>query len=90
LSLSPETRRRLLAESHALSARISVAGPDLSEGAIEHIRQALRHHPLLKVRLNGDDRSANDDLAARLAAAVPCELVRRIGKIAILYREPSE
>ncbi len=90
MPLDGRQRRALASQGNRIKATIALRTDDLSESVVQHLRSALLKHPLLKVRLAGDDRAARDRFAAELAARVPCELVRRIGRVALLYRQPSD
>jgi len=89
VALSGKARRALLAQAHGLKARITLRAAELSDAAIEHVRAALTVQPLLKVRIQTDDRSECDAAARALAERLGCELVRRIGRVVVLYR-PEE
>lgn len=86
MSLSGSQRRQLLARSHDLKARIHVGQAGRSEGAVQLLREALAAADLVKVRLEVDSREEADTIAADLARLVPCELVKRVGFVAILFR----
>lgn len=87
--LSARDRRELLERSHGLKARLAVGRAGVAEAVVAQVRQAFAHHDLLKVRLQADDRGEADRLAAELAEAVPCTLIRRVGRVALLYRPPQ-
>lgn len=83
--LDPRTRRELSAQGHHLKAQITVPAGQPSEAIVDHVRQALRRHPLVKVRIPAVDRNTCQATAAALAEQVPCELVQRVGRVALLY-----
>ena len=86
LALTPQKRRALLAEWHRLKPVATLAANELSEGALAHVRAAFANRELVKLRVNADSAAACDTLAQELARRVPCELVRRVGRILLLYR----
>lgn len=83
-------RRALLSRGHTLKAHLFVGRSGLSDPLLAQVRQAFTHVDLLKVRLDADSTDQADALAADLAARVPCHLIRRIGRIALLYHPGSE
>ncbi len=87
MPLDPAIRRSLAAQANRLKATLTVAA-DLSPAAIAHVRQALAAGGLVKVRINTAHSAECDAIARQFAAEVPCELIKRIGYVAILYREP--
>lgn len=87
--LTPKDRKTLLARSHALKPAVTCAADRLSPAVVDQVRAAFPNSGLLKVRISADDAATCDAAAASLAAEVPCEIVRRVGRIVILFR-PSE
>jgi RNA-binding protein len=86
MPLTSQERRDLLAASHATQALVTVSADNLTEAAIAQVRACFAHHELVKARIHADTADECDAAAAELAARVPCELVKRIGRIALLYR----
>lgn len=87
MGLSAQERRALLAASHRLRAAVTLAADDVSEAAVAHVRAAFSTRTLLKVRIAADSAAGCDAAAAELARRVPCQVVRRIGRVVLLYRE---
>lgn len=90
MALDAHQRRTLLAQSHALKPLLTVPAGDLSDGVVDHVRAAFAHRALLKLRVAADNAPACDAVAAALVTRVPCDLVRRIGHVIVLYRPPEE
>jgi RNA-binding protein len=86
MPLSPKERQALLAESHPLKAVATLSADAMTDAAIEHVRAAFVGRELLKVRIPADSGDECDAAAADLARRVPCELVKRVGRVAVLYR----
>lgn len=82
-------RRALRARANRLKARLIVGRRRLSEPLLEEVRGELGREELIKVRLDEDDADEADRLAGELADRVPCHLVGRIGRVALLYRRPG-
>lgn len=89
MALSAKQRRSLLAESHPLKPLMAVGAEGLSETSVEHLRQCFTGRELIKVRVQADDGPACDALAAEIVQRVPCELVRRVGRVLVLYHPPG-
>lgn len=89
MALSSQERRRLLAASHHVQTVVTIAGGPLAPATLSHVRTALRSHDLIKVRIGTEDRREFADTARALAEQVPCELVKAIGRVAILYAAPA-
>ncbi|MBU0637804.1 MAG: YhbY family RNA-binding protein [Planctomycetes bacterium] len=89
MSLSSKQRRELAAQAHHLKARVTVSADGLSAATIAHVRTAFTRQPLLKLRIQADSAAESEATARQLAAAIPCELVQRVGRVVVLYR-PAE
>jgi RNA-binding protein len=82
-----QLRRALLGRGHQLKARLSVGRQGLTDGFLAQVRLSFANADLLKIRIDCDDRDEAALLASGLAEAVPCHLVQRVGRVALLYRE---
>ncbi len=89
MPLSSAQRRALAAAANRLKASVTVSADALGDAVVGHVRAVLATRALVKVRIRADDGAACDAAAAELAARVPCELVQRVGRVAVLYRPPS-
>ena len=87
--LTPKDRKILLARSHALKPAVTCAADRLSPAVVDQVRAAFPDGGLLKVRITAAAAAPCDAAAARLAAGVPCEVVRRVGRVVVLYRSPE-
>ena len=88
MPLTAKQRRSLLAASHSLKPLMTIGADGLSEASLGHIRQCFSGRELIKVRVQADDGPTCDALAADLVQRVPCELVRRVGRVLVLYQPP--
>ena len=86
--LTSAEKRELKARGNRLDARVTLSERDLSDTAIDHVRRAFGHGDLLKVRVNTRDREICAVVVTKLAERVPCEIVQRVGRVALLYRTP--
>lgn len=91
MALPAADRRRLLAQSHQLAPVATIKDGPPPESVLAHLRTCFATRELLKVRVHADDAVACDRVAAALTGGVPCELVRRVGHVLVLYRAaPAE
>jgi RNA-binding protein len=88
--LSSRDRAHLRSLAHHLQPVIRLGAEGPSSGVVEATSTALEEHELIKVRFGsgyvGDRRNA----ARELAEATRADLVQVIGRVAVLYRPPSE
>lgn len=83
-------RRELLKRGHGLKAYLAVGRGGLTDAFLRQVRATFVNSDLLKVRLEADTADESDLLAEQLAGQVPCHLVQRVGRIALIYRKPPE
>ena len=90
MSLTKTQVRHLRGLGHTLKPVVMIGGGGLSDGVIGELNQSLEHHELLKVRVSAEDREERDTLIEQMCKAVSCNLVQRIGHIALVYRPAQE
>ncbi len=86
MALTGGERRKLAAAGNRLAATLTIAADNLTDAVVNHVRTALADRELLKVRIHTDTAEECDVAAAELANRVPCDLVQRVGRVALLYR----
>lgn len=79
-------RRRLAGLGHRLKAKVMVGRGGVTDAVVEEIRRALTHTDLLKVRIDASTPAETDALAGDVASRVPCHLIQRVGRVALLYK----
>jgi RNA-binding protein len=79
-------RRALVARGQRLKAQFTVGRQGLGEPFVAGVRDAFRNTDLLKVRVDADSAEETMGVATELAGRVPCHLVQRVGRVALLYR----
>ncbi len=89
MPMNPKERRQLMACANRLPVVATIAAADVSDAAIQHVRDYLGQHELAKVRINTPDRDDFRQAAETLAARIPCELVGRIGRVVVLHIPPE-
>lgn len=85
MELTRAQRRFLSAEAHRLDPVVMVGKEGPTDGVIEAVSEALRHHELIKVRFQAY-KDVRREIAAGLAEETDSVLVGVIGHVAILYR----
>jgi RNA-binding protein len=84
--LSARQRTRLSAIAQGRSCLASVGRAGASEAFVSKLGELLGRHELVKIKLAGDDSDSRAALAGDLAERTGCEVVRIVGKVAILYK----
>ncbi|MGM0593642.1 MAG: ribosome assembly RNA-binding protein YhbY [Pseudomonadota bacterium] len=90
MSLTEPQKRHLRRLAHKLKPVIIIGNAGFSEGVANELETTLEHHELIKVRVNAADREERNALIETICGTAACELVQRIGHIAILYRAAKE
>src|SRR2546427_6911803 len=88
--LSPARRRELKARAHALDPVVLIGGAGLSPAVLAEIDRGLKSHDLIKVRVNGADRSGREAILEEICRRTEAQAVQHIGKILVLFRENPE
>lgn len=83
-------RRELRSRAQRLKARLVVGRKGITEPFLAEVRGELARLELVKIRIDEDDADEADRLAAELAERVPCHLIQRIGRVALLFRQRME
>ncbi|KAF0102055.1 MAG: hypothetical protein FD187_206 [bacterium] len=86
LQLTPEQRKFLKAQAHALKPVVMIGSQGLTDAVIQEAGRALAAHELIKIRVLGDDRDAREAYLSGLCAALNASPVLHIGKLLLLYR----
>lgn len=91
IELTPEQRRALRAKAHPLHPVVTIAGNGLSEAVLKELDRSLKAHELIKVKLQGIERDAQEALQTEMCNRLDCAPVQHIGNILVLWREkPAE
>lgn len=72
-----------------MKADVTVAARSIDDAVIEHVRQHLAQNELAKIRIRAERREMCAEVADELARRVPCEIVTRVGRVVLLYREKA-
>lgn|SRR5690554_5949833 len=88
--LSGKQRRHLRGLAHSLSPIVHIGKEGLSSGSIASIREALKAHELIKIRVLESAPQAKAELAPLIAERTGAHLVGVVGHLIILYRMHDE
>ena len=89
--LSGKQRAALRRRGQKLPVIVTVGQAGVTAGVGDALEQALFDHELVKIRIDTDDRDEYRRAVDRLVADHQAELVGKIGRTALLYRErPQE
>lgn len=84
--LTPEQRKFLKAQAHALKPVVMIGVQGLTEAVIQETGRALAAHELIKIRVLGDDREARETYLEHLCKALDAAPVQHIGKLLLIYK----
>ena len=85
--LTSAQRRALRARAHHLQPVVMIGDGGLTPEVEREIDANLKAHELIKIRVQGDDRTARDTLVDRICEATGAKAVQQIGKILVIYRQ---
>ena len=85
--LAPSRRRELKARAHALDPVVLIGAAGLSPAILSEIDRSLKSHELIKVRVNGADRTEREAVLEETCRRTGSQPVQHIGKILVLFRE---
>ena len=86
MKLTEAQKRHLRGRGHRLKPCIQVGSAGVTPAVIAELKDALRHHELLKVKIRAAGREERDAAVAALTEQGKAVLVSRIGNVAVLYR----
>jgi RNA-binding protein len=90
MALTPKQRRQLAATGHRLKPSIVLGEQDVTDAVTEHVRRAFDSAELVKIRVSTKDRDVCAAVVSQIVRRVPCEVVQRVGRVALLYRKTHE
>jgi len=89
VTLTEKQLRFLRGKAHGLRPVVMLGHKGLTDNVVAETLQALRDHELIKIRVRATDRAQREALLAALVERSACQLVTRIGHVAVLYRAAS-
>ncbi len=85
--LNAKLTKRFRQIAHHLDSIVTVGGQGLTDNVAIEVNRALTDHELIKVRISLASRDDRARLGEALAARCDANIVQKIGKIIVLYRE---
>jgi len=86
IQLTIAERKVHRAEAHHLDPVVMIGNDGLTAGVKKEIDAALNAHGLIKVRVQGDDRVAREEMYQSLADELGAAPIQHIGKLLVLWR----
>ena len=90
LNLTPIQRRFLRAQAHGLRPIVMIGQSGLTDAVKNEILSSLRHHELMKIKVDSDDREARNQILDNICNELVAAPVQQIGKILVVYRPAVE
>lgn len=90
LELTPAERRDLRARAHHLSPVVIIAANGLTPAVAAEIHRSLQAHELIKVKVQGTERTQREELMVQLCQELGAAPVQHIGNILIIWRKRIE
>ncbi len=88
--LNNAQKRILKARAQKLDPILKIGHGGVSEAFLKSLDEALRQHELVKVKFT-DHKEEKKALVPQMVEASRCELIMRVGNVAVLYRKkPSD
>lgn len=88
--LTGKQKRYLRSQAHHLDPIFQVGKGGVNDHLIKHIGEAIEFRELIKVSVLNNCSEDSDDVARELAEKSGAELVQRIGRTIILYKESKD
>jgi RNA-binding protein len=86
IQLTIAERKVHRAEAHHLDPVVMIGNDGLTANVKKEIDAALNAHGLIKVRVQGDDRVAREEMYQSLANDLGAAPIQHIGKLLVLWR----
>lgn len=88
--MDTSTRQNLRTKAHHLKPVILLGAKGLTQAVVDETNIALLAHELIKVKINGAEKSDRQTIAADLCQQLNAELIQMIGHVAVLYRKNKD
>ncbi|WP_133127586.1 ribosome assembly RNA-binding protein YhbY [Legionella nagasakiensis] len=85
--MNTSLKQLLKAKAHHLKPVILIGTKGLTPAVLDETNSALLAHELIKIKINGTEKSDRQMIAAEICKQLQANLVQLIGNIAIIYRE---
>ncbi len=88
--MNSSLKQQLKADAHHLKPVILLGNKGLTPAVIEETNIALLAHELIKVKINGAEKSDRQLIAEEMCNTLHATLIQLIGSTAIIYRTNEE
>jgi RNA-binding protein len=88
--LTGKQKRHLRSLAHHLDPIFQVGKGGVNDHLVKHIEEAIEVRELIKVSILNNCTDDSDEIAGELAVKSGSELVQRIGKTIVLYKESKD
>ena len=90
IQLTTAERKVHRADAHHLDPVVMIGGDGLTPAVLKEADAALKAHGLIKVRVLGDDRTAREEIYAKMCDQLDAAPIQHIGKLLVLWRPIPE
>ncbi len=90
MTLNEKQKKYLRSLAHTRKPVVMIAEQGLKESVQDEIDQALRHHELIKIRINVGDRTVRDQMAEDICSSFKCNKIQRVGNILTVFKRNSK
>ena len=88
--LSGKEKRAFRTKANQLNPEVNVGKEGISPGVIQNLTNAFNTKELVKVKLLEKCPLNIDEVSEKLITGVECELVQKIGRTLVFYKELKE
>lgn len=82
--------RELKKKAHHLKPIVMIGAQGFTEAVLNEIEIALNAHELIKIKINGKDRKARNEIAQSISEKTQATLIQSIGNIVAIYRKRTK
>jgi len=86
IALSSQVRSALRAAAHSLRPVVMIGDQGLTPAVLKEIDVALAAHELIKIRINGQERTDRNIMQQTICEQLECAPIHHLGKTLIVYR----
>lgn len=90
IELTPAQRRDFRARAHHLNPVVTIAGNGLTATVLAEIERSLQAHELIKIKVQGVERTERDALMENLCEQLEAAPVQHIGSVLVVWRARRE
>jgi RNA-binding protein len=84
--LSQAQKKQFRTIGHQLNPIVTLGDSGLSANVKKELNRALEDHELIKIKVPAAERTEKQKLIDSICQSGQCELIQRVGNVALLYR----